>query len=162
MSNPSESSDSRELDIFRYVADEMSIEEEQRFETELEHDQTLREQVAEMVCTMATVDNVFAESKVSLASSSKGKPVRIGRIVASIAALALIATLAITLIPGQTASDSDADSIAIAWAESVGNEEFELPEDFDDNEFASIDFESDDDWLIEVVNATNEDTANLN
>lgn len=162
MSNLPEQANDRDLDVFRYISNEMSIEEEQRFESELESNQPLREKVANMVCTMATVDNAFADSKVSLSRNSDSSRRRVRRLLVSIAALVLFATLAITLLPGQPASDPDADSVAIAWAESVGNEEFELPELIDDEEFASIDFDSDDDWLIEVVNATSEDTANLN
>lgn len=162
MNKSSEQQNDRDIDVFRYVANEMATEEEQRFETELEHNQPLREQVANMVCTMATVDNALADSKVTPASKSRTKRLHVVRIAVAAAALVLLATLAITMTPGQPSSDAEADSIAIAWAESVSSEEFDLPEQIEDNEFASVDFESDDDWLVEVVYAANEDSANLN
>jgi hypothetical protein len=147
------------FNAFRYVAEEMTFEEEQRFEQRLEQDQQLREQVADMVCSMATVDHVFSNAKVSLADSNRATRLRIRRIAVSLAGMLLIGTLAIVLTPRPEMTESAAESIAIAWAEAVDSEEFELPEPVDDFEFAAFEFESDDDWVSEVVNAAGDDPS---
>lgn len=148
----------QDFDVFRYVAEEMTREEEQLFEERLGQDQELREQVANMVCSMATVDNVFATAKVSPADASRAAKLRVRRIVVSLAAMVLIGALAITLIPSADLPESEAESVAIAWAEAVDAEEFELPEQEDDFEFASFEFDGDDDWIAEAVNAVGDPT----
>jgi len=162
MKNEHQNSNDTNFDVFRYIAEEMSAEEELHFEERLGSDQQLREQVASMVSTMAAVDNVFATSKVSPAVSDRAAKLRVRRIVVSVAALVLFATLAITLMPQPDMTKSDTESIAIAWAEAVDAEEFELPEQEDDFEFAAFEFESDDDWIADVVNAVSDDSAGLN
>lgn len=148
----------QDFDVFRYVAEEMTVEQERLFEERLAQDQQLREQVADMVCSMATVDRVYATAKVSPADSSRAAKLRVRRIVVSLAAMLLIGTLAIVLTPRTEMTESDAESIAIAWAEAVDSEEFELPEQEDDFEFAAIDFENDDEWIFDVVNAAGDDS----
>lgn len=144
----------QDFDVFRYVAEEMTLGEEQSFEQRLADDQQLREKVTDMVCSMATVDNVFATAKVSPADSRRAAKLRVRRIVVSLAAMLLIGTLAIVLTPKSEMAESDTESVAIAWAEAVDSEEFELPEQEDDFEFATLDFESDDDWISEVIEVT--------
>ena len=151
-----------DFDVFQYVAGAMSVDAETQFEKQLQHDQALREKVAGMVSTLAAVDKVFADSAVTPASkiqAPKTNKRSTFRIFASLAAVVLLAALAITLIPDQGSDDSE--SIAIAWAESVGTVEFELPEQMDELVYATIDFESDRDWIFDVV-ATQEDSASLN
>jgi len=162
MNNENQNPDDQDFDVFRYVAEEMTADEELRFEERLGHDQKLREQVANMVSTMATVDNVFANAKVSPADSNRAARLRVRRIVVSVAALVLFATLAITLMPQPDMPESNTESVAIAWAEALDSEEFELPEPEDDFEFAAIEFESDDDWIVDVVNAAIEASSSLN
>ena len=152
-------------DVLRYVSGEMSAQEETIFEGQLEHDQHLREQVATMVCGLTAVHRVFAESPVTLAvkKSSVNRSIKssVLRIVTSLAAMVLLAALAISIV-GRQANKPETDSIAIAWAESLSSEEFELLEDMEELEFVSFDFENDDDWVYEVVDATRDDIANLN
>lgn len=162
MNNNNPNPDEQNLDVFRYVAEEMSPGEEQHFEQLLQQDQTLREQVASMVSTMAMVDKAYATSKVSPAIAKRTAKLRTRRLIVSVAALIAIATLAVSLVQSPARSDSDAESIAMAWAESVGSDEFELPELEDNIEFASFELESEDDWIVDVVVAVNEDPASLN
>ena len=152
-------SNEQDFDVFRYVAEEMTTQEEHAFEQRLAEDQQLRQQVATMVSSMAVVDKVFATAKVSPADSRRATKLRIRRIVVSLAALLLIGTLAIVLTPRPDITESDTESIAIAWAEAVNSEEFELPEQEDDFEFAAIDFDSDDEWISDVVNAVGDDPS---
>jgi len=132
-----------EFDVFLYVTGEMSAEQETQFESQLAHDQGLRERVAEMVCTLATVDSVLAAAKPNRRTWLQ--------VISSLAALVLLGTLAVTLIPQPNVNE--AESIAIAWAESV-SEEFELPEQMEEFVFTAFDFESDQDWVFDVVTAT--------
>ena len=81
------------------------------------------------------------------------------RVLVSVAALALLATLAVTLIPKSDLSDSNAESVAIAWAESIDDDEFELTEQNDDFEFASIDFDGDDDWIVDAMSMADIDPS---
>ena len=148
--------------VFQYVSGEMSASEESQFEGQLEHDQHLREQVASMVCTLAAVDQVFAESAIAPAVKKPSVKQSVLRIVTSLAAMLLLATLAISMIGSQKDNNAETESIAIAWAESVSLEEFELLDQMEELDFVSLDFESDDDWIYEVVDATYDDYSNLN
>ena len=160
MTNRNQNSDDQNWDVFRYVAGEMSTEEETQFEQLLEHDQVLREKVANMVCTMADVDKAHSTAKVSVADRSRAAKLRFRRVLVSAAALALLATLTVTLMPKPNKADLNAESVAIAWAESVHAYEFELPEQDDDIEFASIEFDGDDDWIVDAMSADDETSIN--
>lgn len=157
-----QNSTDQNFDVFRYVSEEMTSAEEVRFEERLGEDQELRERVAKMVSTMATVDNVFDNAKVSPAVAARSAKLRARRLFVSAAALALMATLAIALIPQRESSESDAESIAIAWSEAAESTEFVLPESEDDFEFASIEFEDDADWISDAINLASEVPASLN
>ncbi len=160
MNNGNPNPDDQGWDVFRYVSDEMSLGEEQHFEQLLEQDQSLREQVASMVLTLAKIDKAHATSKVSPAIAKRSAKLRVRRLIVSIAALVAIAALAVTLTPRPAQSDIDTESVALAWAESVGIDEFELPEQEDNFEFASDEFDTDDDWIADVVAAANESSVN--
>ena len=162
MNNDNPNPDQQNLDVFRYVSAEMSADEEQLFEQRLSQDQALREEVANMVSTMAVVDRSYATAKVSPATAKRSASVRVRRLIVSAAALVAIAVLAINLMPSGTQPDVESDSVALVWAESVEFEEFELPEQEDDFEFASFEFEGDDDWIDDVVAAVNESPTILN
>lgn len=153
MNNQNQNPDEQNWDVFRYVAGEMSSGEETHFEQLLEHDQALREEVASMVCVMAKVDNAHTAVTVkhSVPDRSRATKLRVRRILVSVAALALLATLAVTLMPKPQLSDSNTESVAIAWAEAIDADEFELPEQNDDFEFASLDFDGDDDWIVDAM-----------
>lgn len=159
-----ENPDDQSWDVFQYVAGEMSPGEEAHFEQLLEHDQALREEVASMVCMMAKVDHSLAADshtdiadRVSTSDRSRAARLRVRRILVSVAALALLATLAVALVPKPQLSESNAESVAIAWAESIDADEFELSEQDDDFEFAAIEFDGDDDWVVDAMTTT--DTA---
>jgi len=157
MNNDNQNLDGQDWDVFRYVAEEMSAGEEQRFEQLLESDQALREQVANMVSTMAVVDKTYATTSVAPAVAQRAAKLRVRRLLVSVAALAAIATLTVTLtMPPPSQSDFDSESIAMAWAESLEVDEFKLPEQEDNFEFASFEIETDDDWIDDVVTAVNE------
>jgi ferric-dicitrate binding protein FerR (iron transport regulator) len=160
MNNNNSNLDEQSWDVFRYVAEEMTPDEEQRFEQLLESDQALREKVASMVSTMAMVDQVHATSKVSAAIAKRAAKIRVRRLIVSVAALVAIATLAINLMPAPSQADAETESVAMAWAESLETDEFELPEQEDSFEFASFEIESDDDWIADVVAAVNENNVN--
>jgi len=158
MTNQQQNPDDQSWDVFRYVAGEMSSDEETQFEQQLEHDQALREEVAGMVGMLAMVDQSQPAVKVSLPDRSRAANFRLRRILVSVAAVALLATLAVALMPKPELSDSNAESVAIAWAESLDADEFDLPVQDDDFEFASLDFNGDDDWIAEAVGATSANT----
>jgi len=158
MKNENSNPDDQNWHVFRYVAGEMTPDEEAQFEQLLEHDQSLREEVAGMVCMMAEVDQAHTAVthtafKVSVSDRSQTAKRRVRRVLASVAALALLATLAVALIPDSELPDSNAESVAIAWAESIDGYEFELTEQNDDFEFASLDFDGDDDWIVDAMTA---------
>lgn len=150
-------------EVFRYVSCEMSAQEETRFEDRLANDQDLRERVAAMVCTLSAIDRVFAEStETSLVSPVEhGRPKKVKRslikIVASLAAMILLAALAISMIANPLSSEPE--QIAIAWAESLDTDEFEILDHQDEFEILPVSFESDSDWIYDVVDATQEDAA---
>jgi ferric-dicitrate binding protein FerR (iron transport regulator) len=160
MNNHNPNPDEQSWDVFRYVAEEMTPDEEQHFEQLLESDQALREQVANMVSTMAMVDQVHATSKVSPAVAKRAATLRVRRLIVSVAALVAIATLAVNLMPSPSQADAETDSVAMAWAESLETDEFELPEQEDNFEFASFEIDGDDDWIADVVTAVNESSVN--
>ena len=160
MNNNNPNPDEQSWDVFRYVAEEMTPDEEQHFEQLLESDQALREQVANMVSTMAMVDQVHATSKVSPAVAKRAATLRVRRLIVSVAALVAIATLAVNLMPSPSQADAETDSVAMAWAESLETDEFELPEQEDNFEFASFEIDGDDDWIADVVTAVNESSVN--
>lgn len=153
MKNENSNPDIQNWNVFRYVADEMTPDEEAHFEQLLEHDQSLREEVADTVCMLAKVDKAHAAVKVSVSDRSRASKRGVRRILVSVAALALLATLAVALIPESQLPDSNTESVAIAWAESIDADEFELPEQNDDFEFASLDFDGDDDWIVDAMTA---------
>ena len=162
MKNENSNPEDPSWDVFRYVAGEMSSDEEARFEQLLEHDQSLREEVAGMVCMMAKVDQAHTAVEVSVPDRNRrshSAKHRVRRVLVSVAALALLATLAVTLIPKSDLSDSNAESVAIAWAESIDGDEFELTEQNDDFEFASIDFDGDDDWIVDAMSMADIDPS---
>ena len=165
MTNNIPNPDDHNWDVFRYVAGEMSAGEESGFEQLLEHDQSLREEVAGMVAMLAKVDKAHGAdgaAKVSLPDRSRAAKLRVRRLIVSAAALVLFAALAVALTaPGQQGSDSTSESIAIAWAESIDAPEFELPEQDDDFEFTSLDFEDDDDdWIVYAIAADDDPSIN--
>ena len=160
MNNNNSNPDEQSWDVFRYVAEEMTPAEELHFEQLLESDQALREQVASMVSTMAMVDQVHATSKVSPVIARRAAKLRVRRLIVSVAALVAIAALAINLMPSPSQADAETESVAMAWAESLETDEFELPEQEDNFEFASLEVESDDDWIADVVAAVNENNVN--
>ncbi|WP_148619087.1 hypothetical protein [Mariniblastus fucicola] len=152
--------DEQSWDVFRYVSCEMSPGEETYFEQLLAEDQNLREEVANMVLTMARADKAhLAVRSIPATANARGNRLRVRRLIVSAAALALLATLAITLTQQPDKARSNAESVAAAWAESINEEEFELPELEDDFEFASFEFEGDDDWIVDVVTAANEESS---
>lgn len=162
MTNHNQNPDDQNWDVFRYVAGEMTQGEETQFEQLLEHDQSLREEVANMVCMSSKIDEAHSAAKVSVSDRSdrsRAAKLRVRRMLVSVAALALLATLAIALMPKPQLTESNAESVAIAWAESVDADEFELPELEDDFEFASLDFDGDDDWIVDAMTATDDETS---
>lgn len=145
-------------DVFHYVCGEMSAQQEARFEEQLANDQDLRERVAAMVCTLSAVDKVFAETPITPAQHSRSTVKRsIIKIVASLAAMILLATLAISMIPNE--SNSESELIAIAWAESLNADEFEVLDQMEEFEVLPVSFESDSEWIYDVVDATHDDAA---
>lgn len=159
MNDQNPNPDEQHWDVFRYVSGEMSAGEEAYFEDRLANDQQLREEVASMVSMLGKVDNAFATAKVTPAEAARVARLRIRRIVVSVAALILFATLAIVLTPRNELSNSNAESVAVAWAEAIDAEEFELPEQDADFEFASFEMDNEDDWIVDVVTAVNDESA---
>lgn len=163
MKNELQNMNDRHWDVFRYVAEEMSLEEEQSFEQRLAFDQDLREQVGKMTMSLASVEAALSQSKIKPVVAKRESKLHFRRMFVTAAAMIAIATLAIGLTMQTAESEPSEESIAVAWAESVESAEFELLEQVDENEFAPIEFAADDgDWVAGVVAAVNEDTGNLN
>lgn len=158
-------------ETFQYVAGELPLAQQQDFETRLESDQALRQQVAKMVSGLAIVADEL-QPIVSLRSTAMEndrepqatfwRPVR--RVFLGVAALIAIGTLAIALT--NRTEDMATDSIAVAWADSLEEESFQefdvdvdfaVDVDFDEYELAAIEptvgLESDDesDWIFDAI-----------
>lgn len=160
-------------DVLRYVCSEMSAAEEARFESQLANDQERREQVAAMVCTLSAVDRVFAESSAtpvvssktlvgSSTASARSAKRSVVKVVASLAAMILLAALAISMIANPMIANpvsSESELIAIAWAESLDADEFEVSEHLEEFELVPVNFESESEWIDDVVAATHEEAA---
>jgi anti-sigma-K factor RskA len=163
MKNELQNMDDQHWDVFRYVAEEMTPEEESSFEQRLADDQSLREQVGKMTITLASVESAFASAKFKPVVAKRDSRLHFKRMFVSAAAMVAIAALAIGLTMQPAETEPSEESIAIAWAESVEFDEFELVEEVDENEFAPVEFAADDeDWVASVVAAVDEETGILN
>lgn len=148
-------SNDQDWDVFRYVADEMTGEEELRFEDRLGQDQRLREQVAKMTMTLANVEQAFDRSCKTRQLKTVAADIRVRRFFVTAAAMVAIAALGISLSwPSPSVEPTpSAESIAIAWAQECEMNEFELSSQ-DEGEDAALEFSStDDDWVAGVIAA---------
>lgn len=164
MNTTTNNSDDQHWDVFRYVAEEMTAEEELLFEDRLRDDQGLREQVGRMTMTLADVEQAFAGSNVIPGAPTASTNFRLRRYCVTAVAMIAIAALSISLTWESKTPEPTTESIAIAWAEEFQTEELESPELDEETELASLAFESDDegDWIAGVVAAVNEGSEGLN
>ena len=164
MKTKTRNSDDQHWDVFRYVAEEMTIEEERRFESKLMHDQELREQVGKMTMTLADIEQVFSKPIKGLKPRSTANTFRVRRFAVSAAALVAISALAISFAWQPADPEPTTESVALAWAENFELEELDFPAVEEGAELTQLEFESDDDgdWIAGVVAAVNEGTESLN
>jgi hypothetical protein len=130
--------------VFRYVAGEMSQDQQDAMEAELSEDQSLRESVARMVGGLQLIDSAFVENnelnsdqKVGVAGAiAKPKTVATSGFRKSVLMVtSVVAVLALLMggslmIPGSgNGSDVSEEMLAEVWVDSIG-----LANDFDEHD----------------------------
>ena len=151
-------SDRRQWDVFRYVAGELTDQEESAFEQQLETDHSLREEVASMVGGLNHVRDGLGKALQPVAVHCP-VPSRMSRLIA-LAAMLLIGGLSVLLLTLQAENQSGEEAIALKWADSfddsVETELAEFTDDFDDQaELSEVTFEETD-WILDAFEESEE------